>query len=141
MPLFRSVVAFLFIFLAAGCAALGAFFVPDPLPLDEALMARGIEVYRANYCGACHTLNDAGARGTFGPSHDREGISAAETIALSSYTGSAITSAGYIRESIVDPSAFYSPGFEATNHHMPAFSHLTEADLDALVYLLVNQPH
>lgn len=116
---------------------------PDPTaaitPVDEALVARGVEVYRANYCGSCHTLAAAQTRGTFGPAHNNAALAAAEHLALESYSGAATTPAEYIRESIVEPGVFYTPGYETTNHHMPAFTHLSPEDIDAIVYLLMQQ--
>ncbi len=107
-------------------------------PADAAVIARGIEVYRANYCGACHTLQVANTRGMFGPAHDHAATMATTYLALSAYNGSATTPAEYIRESIVSPDIFYTPGYEATNHHMPAFGHLPDADIEALVTLLLQ---
>jgi len=55
------------------------------------------------------------------------------------YAGSATTPAEYIRESIVSPNTYLVPGYEVTNHHMPAYTHLEEGDIDALVQMLLNQ--
>ena len=109
-----------------------------PMP-DEALVQRGKEVYLENWCGSCHMLEDANSRGNFGPPHDSAALKAAEHLQLSTYNGEATTVEGYLRESIVNPSVFYTPSYEATNHHMPVFSHLPEADIDALVALMVAQ--
>ena len=45
---------------------------------DAALVEAGMAVYRAQYCGICHTFTAAGTTGTFGPPHD----GMAETAAL-----------------------------------------------------------
>lgn len=107
--------------------------------IDTAKLERGIEVYRANYCGSCHTLAAANTRGTFGPDHNDAASVAEEYIALDTYNGQAMTAERYIRESLLEPAVFYTPGYETTNHHMPAFTHLTPEDIDALIYLLMNQ--
>lgn len=107
--------------------------------VDTARIEHGVEVYRANYCGTCHTLAIANTRGTFGPAHDDAGSHAADYIALATYTGTATTAADYIRESLLEPSIFHTPGHEATHHPMPPFTHLSDEDIDALVYLLANQ--
>lgn len=112
---------------------------PSPAPADPAVIARGVEVYRANYCGTCHTLTIANTRGTFGPIHDDAGLAAARHLAAPGYSGAATTPAEYIRESLLDPGVFYTPGYESTNHHMPVFSHLPPADIDALVSMLASQ--
>jgi hypothetical protein len=119
-------------------AACGTPASSAPL-VDAALIERGVEVYRENYCGTCHLLSSAGTRGTFGPAHDDAGTQAAAHVALDSYSGTATSAAEYIRESLLHPGVFYTPGYEATNHHMPAFTHLSEADIEALVYMLVHE--
>lgn len=111
----------------------------DPAPADPAVIARGVEIYRANYCGTCHTLTIANTRGTFGPAHDDEGLAAARHLAASGYNGAATTPAEYIRESLLDPGVFYTPGYESTSHHMPVFTHLPPEDIDALVVMLASQ--
>lgn len=131
--------------LIAACGPNTALNTPEPTPLltevpvNMAMFERGVEVYRANYCGSCHTLDAANTRGTFGPNHDNAYSNAAHYITFDTYTGDAITAEDYIRESILIPTIFYTPGYETTNHHMPAFGHLPEEDIDALVYLLVQQ--
>lgn len=107
--------------------------------IDSELIETGIQVYRENYCGICHTLTVANTHGTFGPNHDNTGATAPEYITLATYSGEATTPADYIRESIVNPDIYSTPLFEATSHRMPAFSHLSDEDLDAIVYLLINQ--
>lgn len=106
---------------------------------DTILVSRGIEVYRENYCGSCHTLAVANTRGTFGPNHDAAATIAAEHLSSPNYPGNASTVPAYIRESILNPALFYTPGYEATNHHMPAFTHLTPAEIEAMVYMLSRQ--
>ncbi len=109
-----------------------------PAP-DPEIIARGVEVYRSSYCGVCHTLTAANTRGTFGPPHDNAGADAARHLADPRYRGAATTPQAYIRESLLEPGAFYTPGYESTNHHMPAFIHLAEEDIDALVIMLASQ--
>lgn len=130
MRVFRTLILLI---LTVSVSACGVIAIPVGAPAasaeeepDAALIARGVMVYRENYCGTCHALDAADTCGT-------------EHLTLPSYTGEAMTAAAYIRESIVNPSAFYTPGYEATNHHMPAFTNLSESDVEALVYLLVNQ--
>lgn len=110
-----------------------------PEEIDIALLQRGVDVYLANYCGTCHTLAAAQTTGTFGPPHNDEYHLANQQVQSDSYTGSATTPTEYILESLIEPGIFYTPGYEGTNHHMPAFGHLPEEDLDALVYLLSHQ--
>jgi mono/diheme cytochrome c family protein len=106
---------------------------------DPALLAAGLAVYRAQYCGVCHTLDAAETRGTFGPSHNGMGAIAAAHLAEGSYQGVATTPAEYIRESIVDPLAYIVPGYATTSHRMPSYAHLDNASLDALVAFLLAQ--
>jgi len=106
---------------------------------DPALIEAGLAVYRQQYCGVCHTLSAAGTRGAFGPPHDGMGATAAARIADPSYTGSATTAAAYIMESLINPYIYLVPGYTATPHRMPPYSHLDPASLDALVAMLLAQ--
>lgn len=106
--------------------------------VDAALLAAGKAAYLANYCGICHTLAAAGTTGTFGPSHEHIGRTAAARIAAPSYTGAATTAADYIRESIVAPAAYFAPGANS-RHPMPPYAHLSRVNIDALVYFLLQQ--
>ncbi|MFZ4814617.1 MAG: c-type cytochrome [Phototrophicaceae bacterium] len=132
--------------LLAGCGAasptvaVAPTVAPTPPPtVDETLLTRGITVYRAQYCGSCHTLSVANTHGMFGPPHDSMGLIAAERLQDPNYTGQATTIEAYLRESILEPLVYDAPGYEMTQHSMPAFVTLPEADLDALVYLLAQQ--
>jgi nitric oxide reductase subunit C len=106
---------------------------------SEAELAAGLAVYRKYYCGACHTLDAAETRGTFGPNHNGLGATAAQRIQEPNYSGSATTPAEYIHESIVDPSIYIVDGFAVTSHRMPPYTMLPVEELDALVLFLVNQ--
>jgi nitric oxide reductase subunit C len=106
---------------------------------DPAVIAAGLAVYRAQYCGVCHTLDAAETRGTFGPPHNGMGTIAAQHLQDGSYHGPATTPAEYIHESIVDPQAYITPGYAATSHRMPSYAHLDAQSLDALVAFLLAQ--
>ena len=106
---------------------------------DAALIERGMQVYRQQYCGICHVLDLLETRGTFGPPHNGLGAIAAERVRDAAYTGSATMAAEYIRESIVAPDVFFVEGYAASAHRMPPYSHLDPADVDALVALLLSQ--
>lgn len=113
---------------------------PTALPtLDAAMIEHGIEVYKTQYCGMCHTLAVADTKGALGPDHSAEGTIAQERIQDADYTGTATTSEDYIRESILEPQVYRSPDYKLSNHQMPSYSHLPPEDIDALVYLLTNQ--
>ncbi|MAU11389.1 MAG: hypothetical protein CL607_16325 [Anaerolineaceae bacterium] len=126
---------------ASACDVIGDMFeITDLETHDEKeRIEQGIMVYRSNYCGLCHTLQLANTAGTFGPSHNEAGVLAEQYINLASYTGTASSAQEYIRESILDPTIFYTPGYEATNHHMPAFTNLSDDEIEALVFLLTKQ--
>ncbi|GAB4409278.1 MAG: hypothetical protein Fur0044_02830 [Anaerolineae bacterium] len=98
-----------------------------------------MEVYKQQYCGLCHQLDAAATAGQFGPSHNGLGLTAEQRIHDAHYTGTATTAAEYIHESIITPKAYLAPGYEHTAHHMPAYGHLSESDVDALVQLLLQQ--
>lgn len=108
-------------------------------PFEPALVDAGLGIYRAQYCGVCHTVDAAGTRGTFGPPHNGMGATAVTRLTEDTYHGAATTPAAYVRESIVDPQAFIVPGYATTSHRMPAYAHLDAASLDALVAFLLAQ--
>lgn len=112
---------------------------PGPT-VSPAQFERGLEVYLASYCGVCHQLALAGSGGPFGPPHDAMGVVAAARVADPNYRGAAGDAAGYIRESIVAPDAYLVPGYGAGRHRMPSYAGLDEADLDALVAMLLTLP-
>lgn len=111
----------------------------DNIVDDPALLAAGLSVYRAQYCGVCHELDAAETRGTFGPDHNDMGAIAAERLQDANYQGLATTAVEYIRESIVDPQIYIVPGYATTPHRMPPYAHLDSESLDALVAFLAAQ--
>lgn len=117
----------------AGCQ--GASADADTL----ALVRRGQEVYRTQYCGMCHSLSSLGTGGRFGPSHDGVGATAGERIRDPAYDGTARTAEEYLRESILDPGAYRVPGYAGTRYVMPSYRHLPEEDLEALVQMLLHE--
>jgi mono/diheme cytochrome c family protein len=122
--------------LVGGCGRAGA----DSMSEAEARMeARGIEVYQEQHCGTCHTLKRAGTAGVFGPDHDGIGARAETRIHDPNYRGKAKTAADYIRESVRDPTAYRVPGYEHTRFNMPAFTNISDEDLNALVFMLSRE--
>jgi mono/diheme cytochrome c family protein len=88
----------------------------------------GDQIFTAAGCSACHTLAKANANGTVGPSLD-DLAQAAE-----SQGGSP---EDFVRESIVDPDAVVTEGFQSGV--MPAFEgRLTDEQLNALVEYLLD---
>jgi mono/diheme cytochrome c family protein len=83
-----------------------------------------LDILRANACLGCHVFNGEGTE--MGPSFD--GIGARVDV-------------DYIRESILDPAAGVSEGFEAFAGAMPPIfgSQLNAGQLEALVQFLVSQ--
>jgi cytochrome c551/c552 len=61
-------------------------------------------VFAANGCGSCHTFKPAGSTGTIGPDLD--------TTPAKDATKDNMPLAAFIRESIVDPNAYISPGYQ-----------------------------
>lgn len=106
---------------------------------DPDLIALGRQTYLANYCGTCHRLADAGTAGVFGPNHDGMGTIAQQRVEAETYTGQAEDAADYIRESIVEPYAYFVPTFEASPHRMPAYGHLEAEKIEAMVAYLLAQ--
>jgi cytochrome c oxidase subunit II len=81
----------------------------------------GKQVFASNNCASCHTLSDAGAKGTVGPDLDK---------AL------ATKDAAFIEKSIVDPSAFVAEGFQDGIMPKTYGKDLDPTDLKALVQYL-----
>lgn len=125
----KALVALMTLLGSAGCQA----------SAEEALVARGREVYKAQLCGSCHTLTSLGAAGFLAPTHDGIGKTAEERIHEPKYGGGAETAEEYIRESIVEPAAYRAPGFERTQFVMPSYAQLPAQDLDALVQMLLHE--
>jgi mono/diheme cytochrome c family protein len=104
-----------------------------------AQVERGFEIYKQQYCGLCHQLDAAGTAGQFGPSHNGIGTRAEQRIHEARYKGTATTAVAYLHESIVNPKVYVVAGYENTQHQMPAYVHLSETDVDALVQMLLQQ--
>lgn len=98
-------------------------------------LALGKQLYQGQGCSGCHTLADAGATGTIGPTHEGLAQTAAKRIADPGYTGQATTAEEYIHESIVDPSVYVVPGYQPI---MPSYSTLSEEQVNALVQYLMS---
>lgn len=113
--------------------------VTNTVTSDSDLVAAGLVVYRAQYCGVCHKLDAAGTRGDFGPPHNDMGVTAAARIVGQDYRGNATTAHDYIIESVVDPLAYIVPGYAMSSHRMPIYAHLTDEELEALAVFLLAQ--
>ncbi|MBI1298999.1 hypothetical protein GC175_29060 [bacterium] len=108
-------------------------------PLTEEEIAQGVAAYRDAYCGVCHTLTIAGTRGEFAPNQDGMGLLAEMRLLDPAYTGNATTAADFIRESILDPTAFVEGAYQITHHPMPPFTHLPSEQVESIVQLLLHQ--
>jgi cytochrome c551/c552 len=87
----------------------------------------GKAVWDANGCGGCHTLAAAGSSGTLGPDLDNTLTKDAGSTPL----------AAFVKESIIDPGKFISPGFN--DGVMPTnFNTLSATDLNNLVALITQ---
>ncbi len=127
----------------SGATAIAAAPAPERIAPGnsgiEPSIARGVEVYKSQYCGVCHELSTAGSVGRSGPTHESMGTIASQRILDPSYTGTATTAEEYLRESIVVPTAYLVSGYEQTRYRMPAYTSLNEPELEALVQMLVRE--
>ena len=98
-------------------------------------VAKGKQIYDKQGCNACHTINGKG--GTIGPDQTHVATNAAQRITDANYKGKAKDAASYLRESIVEPSAYVVPNFP-DNLMPPNFGQqLSAQDLnDLIAYLL-----
>lgn len=122
--------------------ALAVASMPEPTtaPLaDSASITAGLKVYKEQYCGICHKLDVAGTGGIFGPEQNHIGATAETRIKNPSYRGHAGTAADYLRESILEPGAYFVEGYEQSAHQMPPYTHLSDAQVEALVQMLLQQ--
>lgn len=108
--------------------------LPTPTPSQEELtdpVALGQRVFLDNGCGGCHTI-DGLSVGTVGPN-----LTQISTVAATRIPG--MSSEEYIRESIVDPSAYVVEGYP-DNVMLQTFAELIEpSQLDDLVAFLLAQ--
>src|SRR5215831_10174042 len=88
----------------------------------------GQAVFQQNGCGSCHTLQAAGANGKIGPDLD-------DLASLAAKAGHGSLEA-FIRESIINPSAYIAPGYTDLMPHTFK-SQIPPAQLDQLVQYLV----
>jgi mono/diheme cytochrome c family protein len=102
--------------------------------------AEGLRIYREQYCGTCHAFAAAGTAGIFGPPHDDMRAIAQQRIREATYAGRATSVEEYLRESLIEPGAYRVPGYERTRFLMPAYTNLTETQVDALVRFLLQSP-
>ena len=109
----------------------------DGAATDPAL-AEGLRLYREQYCGTCHAFAAAGTAGIFGPPHDDMRTIAEQRIRDAKYKGKATTAEEYLRESVLQPGAYRVPGYERTRFLMPAYTNLSETQVDALIRLLLD---
>ncbi len=99
-------------------------------PADPAQAARLL--FEHYGCYGCHTLADAQASGTVGPDLDGIGARAASRVA-------GLDAAAYLRQSILEPSAFVVPGY-ADGLMPPNFGErMAPGEMDTLVNYLLSQ--
>ncbi len=109
--------------------------------IDIDLFEHGLSIYKASYCGLCHESTFADTKGIFGPPHYNVAIISEARIQDVNYkksNGTATTVEAYLRESILKPEDYVVPGYALARHRMPAYTNLTDEDVDALIYLLLN---
>jgi len=112
---------------------------PEQIAFDQQTYDHGVNVYLDAYCGVCHQLDAAASRGEFGPDLSLIAAVAPARYNDPNYSGSATDATAYILESILYPKEYFVPTYAASAHAMPAFTHLSETDLDALLYMLSQQ--
>jgi len=109
---------------------------------DQGLLAQaglagardGRQIFTAAGCGGCHALARAGTNGTVGPRLDDLAAAARR---YGRQRGQ--SPAEYVRESIVDPDAFVTPGFRPGVMPKGYGQRLSREQVDALVSFLLGR--
>lgn len=102
----------------------------EPPPSAAGDPAAGKEVFDAQGCGACHTFAAAGSTGAIGPNLDTALAKDAEE------EGQSLEA--FAKESIVDPNAFVSEGFQPGIMPQAYRDQLSEQELADLVAFLTQ---
>jgi cytochrome c oxidase subunit II len=97
------------------------------------------QLFNEQGCNACHTLAAAQAAGKVGPDLDHMATEAANRIKDPSYKGQAKTPEDYIKESIVSPNAYITPGYQANIMPQDFGKRLTDQQINTLVQYLAAQ--
>jgi cytochrome c551/c552 len=92
--------------------------------------AAGKTVFAANACGSCHTFAPASASGTIGPNLD--------TAPTADAKKDNMPLAAFVKQSIVSPDAYISPGFPKGVMPSTFGSSLSKTQLDDLVAFIVS---
>lgn len=109
------------------------------LEIDAERIAQGVNFFRENYCGVCHTLTIANTRGEFAPPLDNVIDDAVEHYQSEAYTGNANTIETYLYESITTPDVYIIPDYAMSPHPMPSFRHLDDSEIQDIIYMLMVQ--
>jgi mono/diheme cytochrome c family protein len=99
-------------------------------PAAPASAPQGKAVFSASGCSACHTFKPAGASGTIGPDLDTKPAIDAKKANKSL--------AAFVRESIVKPNAYISPGYPKNLMPQNFATRLSKSELAALVAFLTS---
>lgn len=104
------------------------------------LWNKGLALYHAQNCGACHASTAAESTGFFGPPHDNLAETAWTRLRDPRYKGSATTPAEYVRESILQPEVYRAEEYQMSRMPMPAYTHLNGEEVNALIIFLLSDP-
>ncbi len=117
---------------AKGEATLEAATPPAPVavPGAEGAVERGKQVFIANGCGACHTIEGVSS-GQVGPNLTRVGEVAAERVPGK-------PAEEYLREAVVSPDAFVVEGFQSGLMPQIYGTVLSQQQLDDLIAYLAS---
>jgi cytochrome c551/c552 len=96
-----------------------------PSPSAAGTAAKGKAVFVANACGSCHTFKPAGSTATIGPDLDTKPAVDAKK--------NHMPLAAFVRESIVKPNAYISPGYPKGVMPQTFGKKLSKTQLDDLV--------
>ena len=106
--------------------------------LEATPATRGEALFLQGGCQACHAVQPGVEVPNIGPNLAGATALSAQRLADPAYTGPAETVTGYLRESILQPEVYVTPGFEPI---MPAYAAvISDEDLTEMVKYLESLP-
>ena len=135
MPLRRPLFGLTLVAMLALLAATGYAWTRDDAPGDSgtaSAVERGRNLFLSKGCAGCHHLSREGIIDGYGTGPDLSGLPDAAGQRVEGQSAEE-----YVRTSILNPDAYYAPGYSST-FGMPQLA-LTADEVDALIAFLLDE--